>query len=68
MLYMFICLRPRRKTTENDGSAFAGVSGNTYLNYVPTGAVMFCCRFLFIIPAVLIAGSLGGKRAVAETA
>jgi K+-transporting ATPase A subunit len=29
---------------------------------------MFCCRFLFIIPAVLIAGSLGGNRAVAETA
>jgi K+-transporting ATPase ATPase A chain len=62
MLYMFTSM------TENDGSAFAGVSDNTYLNYVPTGAVMFCCRFLFIIPAVFIAGSLGGKRAVAETA
>ncbi len=61
MLYMF------SSTAENNGSAFAGVSGNTYLNYV-TGIVMFCGRFLFIIPALALAGSLAGKKAVAETA
>lgn len=61
MLYMF------SSTAENNGSAFAGVSGNMYLNYV-TGIVMFCGRFLFIIPALALAGSLAGKKAVAETA
>ena len=60
MLYMFT------STTENNGSAFAGVSGNTYLNVV-TGIVMLCGRFLFIIPAVALAGSLAGKKSVAET-
>jgi K+-transporting ATPase ATPase A chain len=42
------------------------VSGNTYLNIV-TGIVMLCGRFLFIIPAVALAGSLAGKRSVPET-
>jgi K+-transporting ATPase ATPase A chain len=60
MLYMFT------STTENNGSAFGGVSGNTYLNIV-TGIVMICGRFLFIVPAVALAGSLAGKRSVAET-
>jgi hypothetical protein len=35
-------------TTENDGS----------VNSEPSGALMFCCRFLFIISAVFLAGSL----------
>ena len=61
MMYMFA------STTENNGSAFAGVSGNTFLNYV-TGIVMICGRFLFIIPAVMLAGSLAGKKSVAESA
>ncbi len=60
MLYMFTSV------TENNGSAFGGVSGNTYLNIV-TGIVMICGRFLFIVPAVALAGSLAGKRSVAET-
>ena len=51
---------------ENNGSAFAGVSGNTFLNVV-TGVVMICGRYLFIIPAVMLAGSLAGKRSVAES-
>lgn len=61
MIYMF------SSTTENNGSAFGGVNGNVYLN-VATGIVMFCGRFLFIIPALLLAGSLAGKQRVAETA
>ena len=60
MLYMFT------STAENNGSAFGGVSGNTYLNVV-TGIVMICGRYLFIVPAVILAGSLAGKRSVAET-
>ena len=60
MLYMFTSV------TENNGSAFGGVSGNTYLNVV-TGIVMLCGRYLFIVPAVILAGSLAGKRSVAET-
>jgi K+-transporting ATPase ATPase A chain len=60
MLYMFT------STTENNGSAFGGVSGNTLLNML-TGVVMICGRFLFIIPAVMLAGSLAGKKSVAET-
>jgi K+-transporting ATPase ATPase A chain len=60
MLYMFTSV------TENNGSAFGGVSGNTYLNIV-TGIVMICGRFFFIVPAVVLAGSLAGKRSVAET-
>jgi K+-transporting ATPase ATPase A chain len=60
MLYMFT------SATENNGSAFGGVSGNTYLNIV-TGIVMICGRYLFIVPALVLAGSLAGKRSVAET-
>lgn len=60
MLYMFTSV------TENNGSAFAGISGNQYLNIL-TGAIMLCGRFLFIVPAVALAGSLAGKRSVPET-
>jgi K+-transporting ATPase ATPase A chain len=60
MLYMFT------STTENNGSAFAGVSGNEFLNIL-TGIIMICGRFLFIIPAVALAGSLAGKKSVPET-
>jgi len=60
MLYMFTSV------TENNGSAFGGVSGNQYLNLV-TAVIMLCGRFLFIVPAVALAGSLAGKRSVAET-
>jgi len=60
MLYMF------SSVTENNGSAFGGVSGNTFLNIL-TAVVMLCGRFLFIIPAVALAGSLAGKKSVPET-
>jgi K+-transporting ATPase ATPase A chain len=60
ILYMFT------STTENNGSAFAGISGNTYYNLL-TGVTMICGRFLFIIPAVALAGSLAGKKSVPAT-
>lgn len=53
-------------TAENNGSAFTGLGGNLYLNIV-TGIVMLCGRFLFLIPAVALAGSLAGKKSVPET-
>ena len=54
-------------TTENNGSAFAGLGGSPYFNIV-MGVVMLCGRFLFLIPAVMLAGSLAGKKAVPESA
>jgi K+-transporting ATPase ATPase A chain len=53
-------------TTENNGSAFAGLGGNPFWNVI-TGITMLLGRFLFIIPAVALAGSLAGKRSVPET-
>jgi K+-transporting ATPase ATPase A chain len=53
-------------TTENNGSAFAGLGGNLYFNIV-LGVVMLCGRFLFLIPAIALAGSLAGKRSVPVT-
>ena len=50
--------------TGNNGSAFAGLTGNT-LFYNVTGAVaMFVGRFWIIIPAMAIAGSLAAKKSV----
>ncbi len=50
--------------TGNNGSAFAGLSGNT-LFYNLSGAVaMFVGRFWMIIPTLAIAGSLAVKKSV----
>jgi potassium-transporting ATPase potassium-binding subunit len=54
--------------TGNNGSAFAGLTGNT-LFYNITGAVaMFVGRFWMIIPAMAIAGSLAAKKSVPPSA
>jgi K+-transporting ATPase ATPase A chain len=53
--------------TANNGSAFAGLAGNTYLNV--TGALaMLVGRFAMIVPVLAIAGSLAAKRRVAPSA
>jgi len=50
--------------TGNNGSAFAGLSGNI-LFYNLTGAVaMLVGRFWMIIPAMAIAGSLAAKKSI----
>jgi K+-transporting ATPase ATPase A chain len=50
--------------TGNNGSAFAGLTGNT-LFYNVTGAIaMFVGRFWMIIPAMAIAGSLAEKKSI----
>jgi K+-transporting ATPase ATPase A chain len=54
-------------TTENNGSAFAGLGGNVYFNIL-MGVVMILGRFTFLIPALLLAGSLAGKVAAPPTA
>ena len=52
----------------NNGSAFAGLSGNT-LFYNLTGAVtMLVGRFFVIIPAMAIAGSLAAKKTAPASA
>jgi potassium-transporting ATPase potassium-binding subunit len=54
--------------TGNNGSAFAGLSGNTPF-YNLTGAVaMFVGRFWMVIPAIAIAGSLAAKKTVPASA
>jgi potassium-transporting ATPase potassium-binding subunit len=54
--------------TGNNGSAFAGLTGNT-LWYNTTGAVaMLVGRFWMIIPAMAIAGSLAAKKIVPASA
>jgi potassium-transporting ATPase potassium-binding subunit len=54
--------------TGNNGSAFAGLTGNT-LWYNTTGAIaMLVGRFWMIIPAMAIAGSLAAKKIVPASA
>jgi K+-transporting ATPase ATPase A chain len=54
--------------TENNGSAFGGLTVNTPW-YDLTGALcMLFGRFLFIIPALAIAGSLANKKVVPTSA
>ena len=51
----------------NNGSAFAGLSGNTLFYNVSGAVAMFIGRFWMIIPAMAIAGSLAQKKAVAAS-
>jgi K+-transporting ATPase ATPase A chain len=54
--------------TGNNGSAFAGLTGNT-LFYNLTGAcAMFVGRFFMIVPAMAIAGSLAAKKSIPPSA
>ena len=48
----------------NNGSAFGGLSGNTDWYNVTLGLSMLIGRFLLIVPALAIAGSLARKQRV----
>ena len=48
----------------NNGSAFAGLNANTPWWNVSLGITMLAGRFLMIVPALAIAGSLVGKKVV----
>jgi len=54
--------------TANNGSAFAGLTGNTLWYNITLGIAMLAGRFLVIVPALAIAGSLAAKKAVAPSA
>jgi K+-transporting ATPase ATPase A chain len=51
----------------NNGSAFAGLNANTPWYNLTIGLDMLVGRFLFIIPALAIAGSLAAKKLVPVT-
>src|SRR5262249_52644130 len=51
-------------TAGKHGRAFAGLSGNTFFYNLTLGLAMLIGRFLFIIPALAVAGSLVGKKRI----
>jgi potassium-transporting ATPase potassium-binding subunit len=53
--------------TGNNGSAFAGLTANTFYN-VTLSFAMFMGRFLFIVPMLAVAGSLAAKKIVPPSA
>ncbi|MFC7398003.1 potassium-transporting ATPase subunit KdpA [Chelatococcus sp. GCM10030263] len=54
--------------TANNGSAFAGLSGNAPFYNLTLGLSMLVGRFLMIVPAMAIAGSLAAKKTVPASA
>ncbi|AGC41511.1 potassium-transporting ATPase subunit A [Myxococcus stipitatus DSM 14675] len=58
MLYAFT------SATANNGSAFAGLNANTPFWNISLGMAMLGGRFLMIVPALAIAGSMVGKKVV----
>ena len=55
-------------TTGNNGSAFAGLSGNTVFYNLMLAGAMWMGRFLFLIPVMALAGSLVKKKIVPASA
>jgi K+-transporting ATPase ATPase A chain len=55
-------------STGNNGSAFAGLSGNTFFYNVTLASAMFVGRFFMIVPAMAMAGSLAGKKSIPPSA
>jgi potassium-transporting ATPase potassium-binding subunit len=58
ILYAFVSM------TGNNGSAFAGLTGNTPFYNTTGGLAMFIGRFLMIVPMLAVAGSLASKKIV----
>lgn len=54
--------------SNNNGSAFAGLSANTTFYNLLLGLAMFAGRFLVAIPVLATAGSLAGKKLVPASA
>jgi K+-transporting ATPase ATPase A chain len=54
--------------TGNNGSAFAGLSGNTFFFNLTLASAMFVGRFFMIVPAMALAGSLAGKKSIPPSA
>ena len=51
-------------STGNNGSAFAGITANTLFFNITGAIAMFVGRFIMIVPAMAIAGSLAAKKSV----
>jgi K+-transporting ATPase ATPase A chain len=62
VLYAFM------SATNNNGSAFAGLSANTGFYNIALGLVMLAGRFVPIVLALGLAGSLAAQQPVPETA
>ncbi len=56
------------EATENNGSAFAGLSANTLFYNTTIAAAMLVGRFIFVIPVLAVAGSLAQKKLLAPSA
>ena len=54
--------------TGNNGSAFAGLTGNTLFYNLTLASSMFVGRFFMIVPAMALAGSLAAKKLVPPSA
>ena len=52
----------------NNGSAFAGINGNTLWFNTTGGLVMLLGRFAYVVPVLAMAGSLAAKRKVPTSA
>ena len=50
--------------TGNNGSAFAGISANTYWYNTTIGLSMLIGRFLMVVPMLAVAGNLASKKLV----
>ena len=48
--------------TGNNGSAFGGLTGNTFFYNLTLASSMFVGRFFMIVPAMAMAGSLAGQE------
>jgi K+-transporting ATPase ATPase A chain len=62
VLYAFV------SATGNNGSAFAGLSANTPYWNTMLGLAMIIGRFVFVIPALCVAGSLAAKKTLPPSA
>ncbi len=54
--------------TGNNGSAFAGLTGNTFFYNLTLASSMLVGRFFMIVPAMALAGSLAGKKSIPPSA
>lgn len=54
--------------TGNNGSAFAGITVNTFWYNITLGLSMLIGRFLMIIPVLAIAGNLAAKKSIPVSA
>jgi potassium-transporting ATPase potassium-binding subunit len=52
----------------NNGSAFAGINGNTLWFNTTGGLVMLLGRFAYVIPVLALAGSLAAKKKIPASA